>query len=83
MKTRERTTAPGQDGGDRPGLVTAQWVAEYLGVSRARVYKLCREGLLGPVKLGRHYRFSPGQVIAWAESGGESYPGGWRKEPVR
>ena len=83
VPTTGRTTAPEQDGGDGPRLVTAHWVAAYLGVSRARVYKLCHEGLLDPVKLGRSIRFSPRAVVVWAESGGKSYPGGWRREPVR
>ena len=82
METRERTTAPEQDGGDGPRLVTAHWVAAYLGVSRARVYELCREGLLPNVVLGRSRRFSPREVVAWVENGGKSYPGGWRRDPV-
>ena len=83
MNNRERTTAPEQDAADRPGLVTAHWGAGYLGVAKARVYELCREGLLPHVKLGRSLRFSPREVVAWAESGGKSYPGGWRREEVR
>ncbi len=83
MNNLERTTAPEQDGRDGPGLVTAQWVAGYLGVSQARVFALCREGLLRHARLGRSIRFCPQQVVAWAESGGKSYPGGWRKEHVR
>ena len=83
MNNRERTTAPEQDGVDRPGLVTAHWVAAYLGVSRARIFEMCREDILVHTRLGRSLRFSPQQVIAWAENGGKSYPGGWRKEEVR
>ena len=64
-------------------LVTACSVAAYLGVSTVRVYELCRQGLLPHVRLGRHLRFSPDAVIAWAESGGSTYRGGWRREPVR
>ena len=83
MNNREGTNAPERDGGDGPRLVTAHWVAGFLGVTRARVYELCREDLLRHCRLGRSIRFSPQQVVAWAESGGESYPGGWRKEEVR
>ncbi len=83
METRARAAAPGQDGGERLGLVTAQWVAGYLGVSRARVFELCREDLMPHTRLGRSLRFSPRQVIAWAESGGKGYPGKWRREVVR
>ena len=80
MNNRERTTAPEQD---VVGLVTAHWVAAYLGVSKARIFEMCREDLLCHTRLGRSLRFSPRQVIAWAESGGKSYPGGWRREPVQ
>ena len=83
MNDRDRTIAPEQDVVDWIGLVTAHWVAGYLGVSRARVYELCREGLLPHVALGRSRRFSPREVVAWAEGGGKSYPGGWRREEVR
>ena len=82
MATKERTTALGQDGGDRPALVTVHWVARYLGVSKARIFEMCREDLLPHTRLGRSLRFSPRQVIAWAESGGKGYPGGWRKGGV-
>ena len=76
MKTKEPETP------DSISLVTAHWVAGYLGVSKARIFELCREDLLPHTRLGRRLRFSPGQVIAWAEGGGKGYPGGWRKEDV-
>ena len=82
METRERTTAPEQNVIDWISLVTAHSVAGFLGVSRARVYELCREELLPHVRVGRSIRFSPREVVAWAESGGQGYPGGWRREPV-
>ena len=77
MKTKEPETP------DSIRLVTADWVAGYLDVTKARVYELCREGHLQHVKLGRRYRFSPRKVIAWAEAGGYALPGGWRRELVR
>ena len=65
------------------GLVPVDWPSEYLGVSEARIYSACRAGLLPHVRFGRSIFFSPKQLIAWAESGGRSYPGGWRREEVR
>ena len=64
------------------GLVPVDWPSEYLGVSEARIYSACRAGLLPHVRFGRRIFFPPKQLIAWAEGGGKSYPGGWRKEPV-
>ena len=83
MERRQPETACGQCGSGIEGLVTVDWAAAYLRVTRARVYKLCDEKLLPHCRQGRNIRLSPRQVIAWAESGGKSYPGGWRKEPVR
>jgi len=82
MEDRKPETACERCSSNIEGLEYPNWAAAYLRVSKPRVYQLCRQGLLPHTKLGRHYRFSPGQVIAWAESGGKSYPGGWRKEPV-
>ena len=66
--------------GDLTPLVNADWVVWYLDSDHARVYKLCRESLIPHVRLGRSVRFSREDVIAWTESGGSAYPGGWRKE---
>ena len=82
MKKEEPETACGQCGSGIEGLVTADWAAAYLRVTKARVYSLCAQGLLPNAKLGRSRRFSPQQVIAWAEAGGRALPGGWRKDPV-
>ena len=68
--------------GNMTPLVTAECVAMYLGVSKARVYQACHEGLLPHVRLGRSLRFSPDELAAWADNNGSSYPGGWRKEVV-
>ena len=64
------------------GLVPVAWPSEYFGFSKARIYGACRDGLLPHVRFGRNILFSPKKLIAWAEGGGSSLPGGWRKEPV-
>ena len=68
---------------DLTPLVTADRVAWYLGITKARVYRLCEENLLPHCRAGRSLRFSPSDIVRWAESGGSCYPGGWRKEAVR
>jgi excisionase family DNA binding protein len=70
---------------DPPGaapLVTADWVAWYLGTTRARVYQMCMAGLIPHTRLGRALRFSLASIVAWSANGGSDYPGGWRKEVV-
>jgi excisionase family DNA binding protein len=64
-------------------LANAIQVAWYLQTSRARVYELCRSGMLPHTKVGRQLRFSPARIIAWVENGGAALPGGWRKEAAR
>ena len=82
MKKREPETACGRCGSGIDGLVPVAWPSEYLRLSEARIYGACRDGLLPHVRFGRSLLFSPKQLIAWAEGGGSSLPGGWRKEPV-
>ena len=53
MKEEEPETACGQCGSGIEGLVTADWAAAYLRVTRARVYKLCDENLLPHCRQGR------------------------------
>jgi excisionase family DNA binding protein len=63
-------------------LLSADEVAEVLGVSTARIYELLRSGLLPCIKIGRQRRVSPAQLRAWLDGGGQSLPGpgGWRRE---
>jgi excisionase family DNA binding protein len=62
-------------------LLTAEELAEHLGVSKQRVYELARLGLLPCVRLGRAVRFATQAVEAWISSGGRPLPGGWRRIP--
>lgn len=57
---------------DRPArrLLSVDDVAEWLGIPRPAVYRLVREGRLPAVALGRYYRFDPGAVQKWIDTGG-------------
>ena len=61
-------------------LVSVEWVAWYLGVTKARVWELTRADLIPHTTIGRRRAYSRSAIIAWAESGGSTYPGGWRRE---
>jgi excisionase family DNA binding protein len=63
-------------------LLRAREVAQRLDVSEQRVHELARLDLLPCVRLGRSVRFDPLVVEQWVQSGGQSYPGGWRREAV-
>ena len=74
----------GAGSGDLTPLVNADWVAWYLGVSRARVWELCRQDRIPHTKVGeKSYRFSRSDIIAWAGSGGSTEPGAWREEEAQ
>lgn len=60
-------------------FLTAQEVAELLGVKPWRVYDLVRQRLLPAVRLGRQMRFDPEQIRRWAEAGGTGLSAGWRR----
>lgn len=62
-------------------LIGAEQVALRLGRTKARVYELCRAGLLPHVKLGRAVAFDSDALEQWIADGGSALPGGWKREP--
>lgn len=64
------------------GLLSAATLSEHLGISKARVYQLAREGVLPCVRLGRTIRFDPAVIQDFIGNGGASFAHGWRKEPL-
>jgi excisionase family DNA binding protein len=59
-------------------LINSDAAAVMLGVSRARLWKLSRDGLLPAVRLGRSYRFSLAALREFIDSGGRALEGDWR-----
>ncbi|WP_394513103.1 helix-turn-helix domain-containing protein [Priestia aryabhattai] len=55
-------------------------VAKILNVTEARAYTMVREGLLPVVRLGRHVRIDKEKLIGWIDNGGQSLPGGWKRD---
>jgi excisionase family DNA binding protein len=64
-----------------PKLLRPADVAEILGVSRARVHSLVRQGILPVIKLGRQVRVSKRALAAFLEEGGKDFEHGWRRGP--
>jgi excisionase family DNA binding protein len=50
---------------DDTRLLTAEQVAERLGVPKSWVYARAREGRIPTVRLGRYYRFRPAALEEW------------------
>lgn len=64
-------------------LRTVKNAAQDLEVSEARVYEMIRTGLLPlgvVVHLGRQVRIDEDALREWVRAGGQSLPGGWRRE---
>jgi len=61
-------------------LLATEEVAEVLAVKPARVYELCRQGILPHVKLGRQVRVDKVALDEFITGGGKALPGGWKKE---
>jgi len=55
-------------------------VADVLQVPKARVYELCRRGLLPHIRLGRQIRIPMVVLDKFIEDGGKALPGGWKWE---
>jgi len=64
-------------------LLRMDEVARLLDVSEARAYELARQEILPVVRLGRQVRVDSGRLQDWINSGGQSLPGVWRREPTR
>lgn len=69
-------------GGDEPmaEMLTPAEAAEYLRVSRGRLYDLVRQGLLPAVRLGRQIRIRRHDLREFCDAGGRALPGGWRRD---
>lgn len=63
-----------------PRTMRAQAVADRYGLSLARVYELCRTGLIPHIRIGRQIRFDPVRLAEWESAGGSAHSGGWRQE---
>ena len=60
-------------------LLTVPEVADYLQVSKARVYELMREGTIPVVRLGRQLRVNPALLQKLIDAGGVALAGGWKR----
>lgn len=69
--------------GSTTGLIPVGTLAQYLGVSKARLYQLARDQVVPSISVGRSVRFDPERIKRWLESGGSAYPGRWRKDESR
>ena len=56
--------------GELPRLLTAEELAAQIGLSRFRLYELCRGGLIPHVRVGRSIWFDPKAVAEWIAAGG-------------
>jgi len=64
-------------------LLTVAETAKLLKLRQMRVYGMIRDGLLPAgvvVRFGRQIRIARPALEEFLQSGGQAYPGGWRKE---
>ena len=62
-------TKDSKDGIDRD-ILNVDQAAEYLGISRAKLYRLINDGKIKGRKIGsRGWRFSKRKLLDWVESG--------------
>ncbi len=61
-------------------LVTAEEIADSIGIRAAHLLTLAREGIVPCVRFGRRVRFSPSAIEKFVADGGEALAGGWRRE---
>jgi excisionase family DNA binding protein len=63
----EGHSTPGPEGslGRRRRLLRLREVAEYLGLSMDTVHRMCRDGRLPHVRIGRRIRVEPEELARW------------------
>lgn len=61
-------------------LLTVAQVADILDLPEAQVYALGRADILPVIRLGRSVRVAEDQLEQWIRRGGQSWPGGWRRD---
>lgn len=61
-------------------LLTVAQVADILDLPEAQVYALGRADILPVIHLGRSVRVAEDQLEQWIRRGGQSWPGGWRRD---
>lgn len=65
---------------ERWRLLDATETAEMLGIRRAQLYGLVRDGVIPCVRLGRKVKFHPHVLEEFVASGGQGFgPTGWRR----
>lgn len=55
-------------------LKDAEFVEQFTGLSRQRVYEAARLGLIPCVRIGRQVKFDEDSLKEWARSGGTIQP---------
>ena len=65
---------------ERRIVLTVEEAADLLGLTKSRVYDLCRQNILPVVRLGRQVRIHSGKLMEFIDSGGKDLPGGWKLE---
>ena len=61
-------------------LESMGYAARRLNISEQRAYQLARQNLIPVIRLGRQLRVDPDELENFIRSGGQSLPGGWRKQ---
>lgn len=58
-----------QAGGAGENLMTVRDVADYLRLSRAKVYQMVKAGEIPSIRIGRAWRFRRDLIEAWVQGG--------------
>jgi excisionase family DNA binding protein len=53
-------------------IMTTNEVSEWLRVPKSTLYKLCSEGRIPCIKIGKHWRFKRIAVETWFEKGSKN-----------
>src|SRR5579871_1193990 len=63
------TNVPGESGGETEDLLTLEEALQFLGTSKATLYRLLGQGDLKGLKVGRQWRFRKPDLMAYMQRG--------------
>ncbi len=61
-------------------LLRANQAAQKIDVTVDRLYDYSRQGIVPVVRIGRQVRWSEEALDDFISNGGQSFPGGWKKD---
>ncbi|MEW6186067.1 MAG: helix-turn-helix domain-containing protein [Thermodesulfobacteriota bacterium] len=58
----------------RDDFLKVEEISRWLRIPKSTIYKLCQEGQIPGIKIGRHWRFNRNEINAWFKKKANNKP---------